>query len=165
MRRGPGWLLCAAALAAGCASEPQSEAVGTGSRPGPEEQRNPMAIEADHLLDTDRAFAARVLEAGAPAAFHEFFDPKGVRLTVDGEPPAGPEAVAQSLVSGATLLNWDPRYAEVFSPGDWGMTWGDWQAHEPGAGGRRIGQGRYVSVWKKQRDGNWKVHMNLVPAS
>lgn len=157
-------LLCAAALFAGCASEPESEAVGSGSEPAAGEERSPLAIEADHLLDTDRAFAARVLEAGAAAAFHEYFDSQGVRLAPDGEPPAGPDAVARSLEAGTTLLDWDPRYAEVFAPGDWGVTWGDWQLHEPGAGGRRIGQGRYLSVWKKQR-GKWKVHMNLVPAT
>ena len=159
-------LLCAALLFAGCAGTPEEpESAAAGSQPADlGEQRNPLAEEADRLLEADRAFAARVLEKGAPEAFHNFFDSQGVRLTFDGEPPLGPDVVAQSLENGTMLLSWDPRYAEVFAPGGWGVTWGDWQAYETGAGGRRLGQGRYLNVWKKQRDGSWKVHMNLTPA-
>lgn len=157
-------LLCAAFVLAGCAGEPhEPEVVAAGSKEAGAE-RSPLALAADRLLSADRAFAARVLERGAPEAFHDFFDSQGVRLTFDGEPALGPDAVAQSLENAPILLSWDPRYAEVFAPGDWGVTWGDWQAYEPGAGGRRLGQGRYLDVWKKQRDGSWKVHMNLVPA-
>jgi ketosteroid isomerase-like protein len=158
-------LLCAAFVLAACAERPhEPEVVAAGTPPAAGEQRSKLAQEADRLLEADRAFAARVLEKGAPEAFHDYLDSQGVRLTFDGEPPLGPDAVAQSLENGAVLLSWDPRYAEVFAPGDWGVTWGDWQAYEAGAGGRRLGQGRYLNVWKKQRDGSWKVHMNLLPA-
>ena len=159
------FLLCAAAVLAGCAGEPaQPEAIAAGSKPVAGKERSALAVAADRLLEADRAFAARVLEGGAPAAFHDFFDEQGVRLTLEGDPPAGLLPVVQSLENASTLLSWDPRYAEVFAPGDWGVTWGDWQAYEPGAGGRRLGQGRYMNVWKKQRDGSWKVHMNLLPS-
>jgi ketosteroid isomerase-like protein len=161
-----GLLLCAAILSlAGCAETPhEPEVVAAGSVPAPGASRSKLAQEADRLLEADRAFAARALEKGAPEAFHDYFDSQGVRLTFEGEPPVGPDVAAQSLENATMLLSWDPRYAEVFAPGDWGVTWGDWQAYEPGAGGKRLGQGRYVNVWKKQRDGSWKVHMNLLPA-
>lgn len=155
-------LLCAAILLGACATEPpEPEAIAAGST---SPQKGRLALEADRLLEADKAFAAKVLEAGAPAAFREYFDDSGVRLTFEGDPPGGPDNVARSLEADNLLLSWDPRYAEVFSPGDWGMTWGDWQAYERGAGGRRVGEGRYVNVWKKRRDGSWKVHMNLLPA-
>lgn len=163
LRRG---LLGATLMLAACAEqqvrEPESAEAGTPAVAGV--ARSALALAADKLIEADRAFAARVLERGAPEAFHDFFDGTGVRLLPDGEPPSGPQAVGASLERGQGLLSWDPRYAEVFAPGDWGLTWGDWQSHEPGAGGRRIGEGRYMSVWKKQRDGSWKVHMNLLPA-
>ena len=135
------------------------------SAAGPEaagRERTGLAAEADKLLAADRAFAATVVEIGAPDAFQLFFDEQGLHLAVAGEPVTGADAVRAHLVAGqGHLLSWEPRYAEVFAPGHWGWTWGEWQAHEPGAGGRRIAEGRYVNVWKKQRDGSWKVRADL----
>jgi hypothetical protein len=148
-------------LLAGCSlfhSAP--EAVGTDANAPPAE-RTGLALEADKLLETDRKFAARSLEIGAADAFKENWDVQGMRLMSSGEPVIGPDKVRASLASGAPMiLSWEPRYAEVFAPGDWGWSWGEWQAHEPGAGGRRVGQGRYITLWKKQPDGTWKVRMD-----
>ena len=151
---------CAAVLLAACAGEPvEPEAVAAGGG----DAKSPLAVAADELLAADRAFAARMLEKGAPEAFHDWFDAQGVRLTFEGEPPVGPQPVGESLEKSASVFSWEPRYAEVFAPGDWGLTWGDWQSWERGAGGRQLGAGRYLNIWKKQRDGSWKVHMNLLP--
>lgn len=125
-------------------------------------ERTGLAAEADGLLDADRAFAAQAVELGAAAAFAQFFDSQGVRLSAGGDPEVGPDSVRAALVAGpARLISWEPRYAEVFASGTWGWTWGEWQAYEPGAGGRRVAQGRYVNVWKKQGDGSWKVRADL----
>lgn len=124
--------------------------------------RSGLAAEADRLLETDRAFASRSIEVGAAEAFRQYFDAEGVQLPAGREPLVGPEAVKLNMAGlGGTILSWEPRYAEVFAPGDWGWTWGEWQAHEPGAGGRRVAQGRYVNIWKKQKDGTWKVRMDM----
>lgn len=160
--------LVAALLALGlsaCAltpTGPESAEAGVGSPPEqPDSQRSPLELAADELLAADRAFAAKSLEVGAPAAFARFFDAEGLQLSGNGE-AQGPEAVRAALASGPPMiLSWEPRYAEVFAPGFWGWTWGDWQAHEPGAGGRRVAQGRYVNLWKKQPDGNWKVRLDI----
>jgi ketosteroid isomerase-like protein len=147
--------------AGGCSLWPWGEK-SAATEPGATGQRSGLAREADKLLEADQAFAAKALAAGAPAAFHAFFDAQGIRLLADGEPAIGPDAVRASLAGGAPMiLSWEPQFAEVFAPGDWGWTWGDWQVHEPGAGGRRLAQGRYVSVWKKQKDGRWKVRMDF----
>src|SRR5207237_175884 len=117
-----------------------------GRSPSASAERTGLALEADALMATDRKFAARSLEIGAPDAFKQNWDVQGMRLMATGEPVIGPDKVRASLASGAPMiLSWEPRYAEVFAPGDWGWTWGEWQAHEPGAGGRRIGQGRYIT--------------------
>jgi len=33
--------------------------------------------------------------------------------------------------------------------------------HELGAGGRRLAQGKYVNLWKKQADGSWKLRLDM----
>ena len=125
-------------------------------------ERSGLEREADLLLEADRAFAARSLEVGAPQAFAQFFDEDGMQIGPVGEPVVGAERVRVSMAAGpAIVLSWEPRFAEVFGGGKWGWTWGDWQAHEPGAGGRRVAQGRYVNIWKKQSDGDWKVRMDM----
>lgn len=117
--------------------------------------------EADELLQADRDFAARSLLAGAAEAFFQFLDEEGMQLPAAGEPVVGPDNVRDSLAQGPkTILSWEPRYAELLTD-DWGWTWGEWQAHEPGAGGRRIAQGKYINLWKKQPDGNWKVRLDM----
>jgi ketosteroid isomerase-like protein len=121
-----------------------------------------LSREAQALLDTDRAFAARSLVVGAPQAFYEYLDAQGLLLPPRGEPAYGPDGVRMALAEDAAIrLSWEPRYAEVFESANWGWTWGEWQAHEPGAGGRRVGQGRYVNLWKKQPDGRWKVRVDI----
>lgn len=165
MRRG--WIPAGAGTllllsASGCSLWP----FGSGSAdavPGDEARpRSGLAAEADRLLEADRALAAQVLKTGAPAAFHAAFDAQGMRLSGPGEPAVGPDAVRASLAAErGRLLSWEPLYAEVFAPGNWGWTWGEWQVHEPGAGGRRLAQGRYLNVWKKQDDGSWKIRADL----
>lgn len=126
------------------------------------EPRGGLVGEAQKLLEADRAFAQKSLEAGAPEAFRVYFDETGLQLSADGEPATGPDGVLARLAEQpAMVLSWEPRFAEVFAPGIWGWTWGDWQAHEPGAGGRRLGQGRYVNIWRKQPDGTWKVRLDM----
>lgn len=123
---------------------------------------DPLILEARRLHDVDRAFAARALEAGAPTAFREYLDDRSVQLPAQGAPVIGGNAIATRLVDGGPLvLSWESLYAEVFAPGDWGWTWGEWQAHEHGAGGRRIQAGKYVNIWKKQPDGSWKIRMDM----
>lgn len=123
---------------------------------------DPLSLAAQKLLDTDGAFSARSVEAGAAQAFSEYLDERSVQLPIQGAPIIGRDAIRERLASGPPLLlSWEPRYAEVFAPGDWGWSWGEWQAHEPGAGGRRLSVGKYVNIWKKQPDGSWKVRMDM----
>lgn len=126
---------------------------------------NPLAVSARQLLETDRAFAAKSLELGATAAFQQFMDEQAVQLPIMGAPVVGRDAIGARMTAGPSLLlTWEPAYAEVLAPGDWGWTWGEWQSHEPGAGGKRLAQGKYVSLWKKQLDGVWKVRLEMESA-
>ena len=147
--------------AAGCALGSGSQAAEADAAQ-PQGARSGLAFEADQLLNADRAFAEESLQLGAPEAFSRYFDEQGIHLGPSGPPAVGPGQVRARLAEGpANILSWEPRFAEVFAPGHWGWTWGDWQLHEPGAGGRRLAQGRYVNVWKKQPDGSWKVRLDL----
>jgi ketosteroid isomerase-like protein len=163
------WLLIVGIFLVACQSAPvqpesvttDAPAAGVVKDPAPIHQDSAPATEADRLLQADRDFAARSLTTGAPEAFYQFMDEQGMQLPAAGDPVVGPENVRAALAQGPpTILTWEPRYAEVLTA-DWGWTWGEWQAHEPGAGGRRLAQGKYLNLWKKQPDGSWKVRLDV----
>ena len=55
-------------------------------------------------------------------------------------------------------LTWSPSRAEMFPSGDMGYTSGRYELRVKDAKGNPVmRKGSYVTVWKKQADGNWKV--------
>jgi ketosteroid isomerase-like protein len=55
--------------------------------------------------------------------------------------------MAQVFADPKFVLRWEPLGAEV--SGNLGYTYGLYRSSN--------GYGKYVSVWKKQRDGSWKI--------
>lgn len=54
-------------------------------------------------------------------------------------------------------LSWKPVKAEVSSSGDIGYTFGYWEMKDTSPDETISSRGKYVTVWKRQADGNWKV--------
>jgi ketosteroid isomerase-like protein len=63
-------------------------------------------------------------------------------------------------------LTWTPVHADMASSGDLGYTYGTFEFRSIGKDGKpSVEYGKYVSVWKKQKDGSWKVVMDMGNAS
>lgn len=77
------------------------------------------------------------------------------------EPNIGKDAVRKAMASlndPDASLTWAPTYGEMFASGDLGFTTGKWvRKGKDKQGVERVRTGRYLSVWKKQADGSWKV--------
>ncbi len=59
--------------------------------------------------------------------------------------------------AGATLT-WSPDSAEVLPTGDVGYTVGHWERRSKDAAGRiTTARGHYLTVWRRQNDGAWRV--------
>ena len=56
-------------------------------------------------------------------------------------------------------LTWTPIFAEISAAGDLGYTTGPYEYRPAGSDG--VGHGHYVSVWKKQPNGKWRVVIDL----
>ena len=55
-------------------------------------------------------------------------------------------------------LAWEPKKGEMFPSGDLGYTVGRWLSTSAGKDGKKQTQhGTYMTLWKKQADGSWKV--------
>jgi ketosteroid isomerase-like protein len=59
-------------------------------------------------------------------------------------------------------LTWKPAKADVSAAGDLGYTFGTWELTGKSRSGDDVHvTGKYSTVWKKQKDGAWKVVLDL----
>ena len=146
------WTLAALAVAlAGC----QERAPAQGARP---------EADPDVLIEADRAFDAAVASGGAEA-WASFFAEDGAMVSEGRGEIRGRgeilEAVAFLNQEGVSL-RWSPDRAEISSSGDLGYTVGRYASVRPGEDGIPVtARGVYVSIWRLQADGSWKVVMDL----
>jgi ketosteroid isomerase-like protein len=110
------------------------------------------------LMDADRAFNRATAERRTDG-WTEFFaeDAEMIRSagTITGR-AAIREDMAKAFADTAFTLTWEPLQSDV--SGDLGYTNGKFEARFRDATGNAMTRtGRYLTIWKKQADGSWKV--------
>ena len=110
------------------------------------------------MADTERAFAARAAEVGWKQAFLEYFAADAVGFEAGAAGLARDQVAAQPDPPKGFSLVWEPRYGDISSSGELGYLTGPATSQSPGRPARHQ---VYASVWKKQRDGNYKVVMDV----
>lgn len=121
------------------------------------------STERAALLKTDREFSQFAASNGVAAAFLEYITDDATIFPMMENPVTGRDAIRENLaaLAGAQLL-WQPTRAEVARAGDFGFTWGTYEFRGTGPQGEsRVSFGKYVSIWKKQRDGTWKLYLDI----
>jgi ketosteroid isomerase-like protein len=58
-------------------------------------------------------------------------------------------------------LTWRPTDADVSSSGDLGYTRGVWKVVLDAPEGHREATGKYVTIWRKEPDGKWRVVVDI----
>jgi len=110
------------------------------------------------LVEAERAFSRTSDEKGIREAFLAWLAPDAIvfrPMPVEGRPvyekmdPASP-----------AHLIWEPEVAEIAASGEMGYTSGPYRL-SPQRGAEPTRFGHYVSVWKKQPDGTWKVFLDI----
>jgi len=119
-----------------------------------------IAATRNALLDADRAFN-RATAARRTDGWMEFIADDGQMIrstgTITGR-AAIREAMAKAFADTAFSLTWEPLQADAGGAGDLGYTNGRYEARFRDAKGSPVARtGRYLTVWKKQADGSWKV--------
>ena len=144
-RFAPTALLIAAALlpAAGCAPEPTT----------------------GELMQLEREFVA-ALASGDVERFSSFVADDAVFLGAGGTVLEGRSAILEDwspLLEDPTMqLKWEPRRARLSPAGDMGFTYGEWRmTRESDEGSLLLGTGRYVSIWQRDDEGNWRVVLDV----
>lgn len=111
------------------------------------------------LFDLEAKFAKDVAERGG-AAFADWFADDGVALNNGAQPLIGKVAIARSANWSPKdyQLTWTPTDAMMGPSGDMGYTWGHFEGHAKDAQGNPVvTTGRYITMWRKEPDGSWKV--------
>ena len=121
-------------------------------------QLSPSAVHAQaataaEVVAVERAFAARVLEAGVKAGFTEYLAPDGVVFRPG--PVNGRDFMADRPPSSGVLI-WRPALAAISAAGDLGFSTGPYQARAS-ADRPVAGTGWYLSVWWRQPDGTLRL--------
>ncbi|HCV44132.1 MAG TPA: hypothetical protein DGH68_11660 [Bacteroidetes bacterium] len=114
------------------------------------------------LASTERAFARVCAEKGIRASFLQFFadsavaffpEPAKYKAAIKNRPiPANPLAMS---------LEWEPQVGGVAASGDLGFTTGPSIFIDNTAEGNPKYYGQFFSVWKKEKDGTWKVVVDI----
>jgi ketosteroid isomerase-like protein len=122
--------------------------------PGQTEREKALAS----LVEAERAFSRTSDEKGIREAFLAWLAPDAIvfrPMPVEGRPvyekmdPANP-----------AHLVWEPEVAEIAASGELGYTSGPYRL-SPRRGAEPTRFGHYVSVWKKQPDGAWRVLLDI----
>ncbi len=121
---------------------------------------DPDVVRAS-LIAADEAFAAATAERGLEGWMASF---DSTAIQMDADRPFTPgvafirAAMASVFADSTFRLTWQPTHAFASAAGDLGYTLGTWQSRHYTADGKaQISTGKYVTIWRKQADGSWKV--------
>lgn len=110
------------------------------------------------LRSADNAFAAMATAIGSGRAFGEFAAETAQIFSAPGELITGPRAISDAFGGDdKSSLAWYPVAGEVAKSSDLGFTVGNAVFNGRRSGGAPVTRhSKYLTVWKRQRDGSWK---------
>jgi ketosteroid isomerase-like protein len=124
----------------------------------------PPAANPDALLAVDRAFDAATADKNIEG-FASFLADNVSTLRADQPILRGKAAMLQEwrllLENRSVSLRWQPASAEISKSGDLGYTVGAYTMTRTGdKGSVTLGTGKYLTVWRLQKDRSWKVEFD-----
>ena len=116
---------------------------------------------SDILFQLEADFAHAVAEHGH-AAFVDYFADEGVELVDGGGISTREEIRKQPAWPEGTTLTWTPVHGDMSTSGDLGYTYGNYVFTSKNKEGKTVSSyGKHMSVWKKQKNGKWKVVVDM----
>lgn len=107
------------------------------------------------LADADIAFSDYSVKHGIQKAFIEFAHDSVVLLKPKRLPIIGKKSLIESYADksdSGVVLTWKPEKAFMAKSGELGYTYGFWTF----ISSSDTTQGTYLTIWKKDANGNWK---------
>jgi ketosteroid isomerase-like protein len=109
------------------------------------------------MVEAEKKFYETGQEKGTRAAFLSFLAEDGIMFQPG--PVNGKEVWGKRPEKGLDLV-WEPTFAVIARSADFGYDTGPakWRANKTEE--KFTGYGQFISIWKKQKDGSWKVALD-----
>ena len=124
-------------------------------------------IEAERTaIRTADAEWAKTAAAKDADGFTSFMAENGAILPTNAPTLTGAEAIkkwmSEMMANPGFAVTWQPGTVEVSAAGDFGYSLGTYELKiQDPAGNTVADQGKYITIWKKQADGKWKVAADI----
>jgi len=119
---------------------------------------------AETLKQLEADFMKAAAEKGS-AGYMSYYADDAVELPNGGPAIPGKENIAKGmgfLDDKNNRLIWTPVGADISASGDLGYTYGTYEFDSKDKDGKPVVEhGKYTSIWKKQKDGSWKVVLDM----
>jgi ketosteroid isomerase-like protein len=113
------------------------------------------------MIEAERAFAARALVVGWKQSFLEFFDDSAVGFDEGRAGSAKEQVRASPDPPKDQQLIWEPRYGDIAGSGELGYLTGPVRNILPSRNNGQPRHSTYFSIWRRQRDGAYRVVMDV----
>jgi ketosteroid isomerase-like protein len=122
----------------------------------------------DDLRQLEAEFMKAAAERGSQG-YLSYYSDDAVELPNGGPIIQGKINIAKGmgfLDQKENRLTWAPVGADISASGDLGYTYGTFEFRSKDKDGKTVvDRGKYTSIWKKQKDGSWKVVLDMGNAS
>ena len=119
---------------------------------------------AETMKQMEGEFMKAALEHGS-AGYMSYYADTAVELPNGADAIVGKADIAKGmgfLDDKNNRLTWAPVGADISASGDLGYTWGNFAFSAKDKDGKEtVDHGKYMSIWKKQSDGSWKVAVDM----
>jgi len=120
-----------------------------------------LPLTLTRMIDTERSFAARALVVGWKQAFLEYFADEAIGFD-EKKADLAKDQIRQSPDPPKDLqLIWEPRFGDIAGSGELGYLTGPVRNILPSRNNGQPRYSTYFSVWKQQRNGSYKVVLDV----
>ena len=130
-----------------------------------QQQPDTRAADEAAIRQADIAWS-KVAEAKQLDSFIGYFLDDAVELGPNEPMAAGKEAIRKMMSDMFAMpgfgIKWQPNKAEAARSGDFGYSLGTYEVTMNDPKGKPMAdRGKYVTIWKKQTDGSWKITLDM----
>ena len=112
------------------------------------------------LVDAERAFNAMARERNTRDAFLHFLTDDAVTFAREKGPQRGKQHL-EVQPADSSWLHWWPVFSDIAASGDFGYNTGPWQFRLKRSDREPVVVGQFVSLWKKNSEGEWRVALDI----
>jgi ketosteroid isomerase-like protein len=124
----------------------------------------PPKMTVETLKQIEGEFMKAAAEKGAKG-YMLYYSDDAVEVPNGAPPIQGKAEIAKTmgfLDDKNNSLTWTPAGGDISSSGDLGYTYGTYEFRSKDNEGKaHVEYGKYTSIWKRQKDGSWKVVLDM----